>query len=811
MKYPISVYTLENDTREDYNVIAFFSNSMSEKLYTIIESSNPNDQNTVAPFIVNRMVEQELELVTDDLDKDIVSEYCKINLEDRIIDFSYSKNLLFRASLDLDALEIIEACQGNPIQEMLDQKESLDIDNLIRHIDEQIIELSLSELNENNPESTTDFFENCINVKKYDLWLNEKIEAAKDKISNFKTSNNFLQVLNLLKAFQTLITLISETNKEIQRLEDILVDLIRFSDKDLDLNKILVNESIQAFLSEHETKSLYRTVVLRTKDRFSPRVVNEVANYFYKEKIYNKAVELFNSLPKRYNSTSEDINLVETYNSIGCCYIGMLRFDDAYKAFKQAIKLDSSYAAAYNNWAYSLAVECDFLPKGTLRDEKLNEALRHINRAIQHKNDEVSFYSNKACIEYELKSFFAVIEDYNDATNVSHNYEALETILTLKIYSQVELYCTKKRSLEFTDLLDDLETIYKNSVGSDKYLFQALKVYHNIKNQMANVNEICLNLLVFEFIVNKLISTLAIKGLEQHIYFYTNLSNLQMLLEDDSFRQPIFCVNHMNDPNEGQELYKTLLQQIDKKELIQDVFKKTKNANAQTQRQEICVEFTFLKAFTENDDSLPMWIHYGDQGKGCCIKVTPHFFYNFENTSDTEDRSLGKKPFDDQYRLYKVLYIKDGRLLNNTDSETVKLYDDFVTSFSELCSKYLGYTDQLKSIVSESVQKIISSIIYLFKNTDYQYEKEMRIILQRSVSDLERKDIDIQLTKPTKDNPIPRTFIYTKKPLIIDEIILGPKLNDIDNLIPYITMRLLKMHDYQEENIHITKSLIEYR
>lgn len=813
MSYIISVYKIDDSSKIECNVIAFFQNAISMNHYVIVEFHDNEGENIILPFIVdNNKAEQELQLLTEDIDKQIVIQYCKENLGNKNINFTYSENVKFLAILDLKSMRLIDTYHRIPIQEMLDQKNALDVDKAIRQIDKKIIELSLDELNEIKPESATEFIKNCIDISRYDLWLNKKIEDAKSKISNFSHPDEFIHILEQLKAFQTLINLLSGPSKEKHMIEDALIDFIGCSGgNELDLKKILDNDVMQSFLSEHERKTMYRTIVLRANNKFTPKTVNAVANYFYKENDFSKAIILFNSLVERYQTNSEGIDLVETYNSIGCCYVGMMMFDDAYKAFEKTIKIDSNYAVAYNNWAYALAVECDVIPKDSSRDEKLNTALRYINRAIQHKNDDVAFYSNKACIEYELNSFQAVIEDYNDASSVSSNYKDLETILTLKLFSKIELYYTKKQTLEFNDLLNDLEIIFKNNTGKNKYLFQALDVYHKIRSDIENADEVCLNLLVFEFIVNKLMASLAIRDLNQEIYFYTSLSSLQKLLADDEFKQPIFCANHMNDPNEGQELYKTFLGQIDKKELIQDVFQKTEASCIQHQRQKLNVEFTFLKAFTENDDSLPMWIHYGDKGAGCCVKVNPRFFSNFKNDSDSEEKNLGKNPFDDEYRLYRVLYLKDGALPDNTDLEIKELYNSFINLFKELCSQYAGYPSHLKNIVSNSVVKIINSVIYLFKNIDYQYEKEMRIVLRRSASDFERDDIDIQVTNSTEKAPVPKVFIYAKKPLEIEEVILGPKTSEIDDIIPYITMRLLRMNNYQEEKVYITKSLIKYR
>lgn len=809
----ISVYAIEEGDKKECNVVAFFRNAMTKKRYVIVECPSDQNSNTIIPFWVNDdAAEQELQFIEDDIDKNIIEEYCKNASADKSISFSFSKNIKFYANLDLKKIICQEQIERLQLQKILSKSDFLNADNAIREIYRKNIKISLDQINENQPKSITAFIKECINAKKYDLWLNKKIEEAKNKIFKFSNSDNFLPFFSQLKALQLLIELLSKPIKEKRTIEDAIVALLECIDKDiLNINVILNNESIATFFSESEREKMYGEIVFRADGKFDLKKVNAVADYFYKENDFNKAVKLFIKVSERYVPEQDRVNIVEVYNSIGCCYVGLMMFDDSYGAFKKAIDIKPDYAAAYNNWAYALMTECDGIPKDNIRRKKLYEALRRINQAIQHENDEVSFYSNKAYIEYELKNFQAVIEDYDDAIKVSSNYKDLETILKLKIYSEIELHYSEAETLYFADFIDDLETIYNNRSGSNKYLFQALEVFYKIKDYVQNADEICMKLMVFEFIVNELMAELAIGNLNQKIFFYTSLTKLQRLLADDEFKQPIFCASHMNDPNEGQELLKAFLKNTDNKELLQDIFNKTEDIATEEKRQKLCTEFTFFKAYTENGDSLPMWIHYGDEGRGCCIKVNPRFFTNFENESDTEEKNLGSKPFNDEYRLYRVVYLRDGELSTDVEPEIKNLYDNFIDLFKELCLQYANYEHRIKSAVRGSVQIILSNIIYLFKNADYQYEKEMRVVLRRSLSDFEREDIDIQTTNPTEHNPIPKVFIYAKRPLKIEEVILGPKLLETDNIIPYITMRLLKMHNYQNEQINITRSLIEYR
>lgn len=811
----ISVYTIEEGEKRECNVIAFFRNAESKKRYVIIVS--PNDNNTVIPFWVNDYAaEQELHFLEDDKDKNIIARFCENELEERSISFSYPNNIRFYAILDLEIIKFLDRVREMQLQEMLFPRKFFKIDenngksNEKNDVDN--VKISLNKININEPQSISEFIKNCINVSRYDQWINKEIEEVKNKISKFHNSDVSSSFFKQLNALQDLIELLSKPIKEKRAVVDALVNLFELVNKDeLNINAILMNKSMADLYSESERKEMYGEIVFRVNEKFDFETVNTAANYFYEKNDFKKAVKLFVLLTERDGSKTNNNDIVELYNSIGCCYVGLMRFDDSYQAFRKAIEMNSNYAYAYNNWAYALMKECEVIPKDSVRETKLQEALRRINQAIQHNNKDVGFYSNKACIEYDRKSFQDVIEDFEDARKISSNFKDLETMLILKINSKIELYYLKKETLSFSDFIDDLEEIYKKKIGGDKFLYQALEVYYNIKNFVDNADEVCFRILVLEFIVNKLMSALEIQSLDQGIYFYTKLSSLQSFLADDKFRQPIFCADHMNDPNEGQELIRAFLQKIDSKVLIQDLFDKSEDFDANKRRQKLHAKYIFLKAFTENDDSLPMWIHYGDEGKGCCVKINPRFFGDFKSDFDTEEKNLGIKSFDDEYKLYRVLYLKNGKLSPDIDAEIRQLYNDFIEIFNELCSQYEEYSRQLKDAVKDPILKIISKIMYLFKNSDYQYEKEMRIVLQRSLSDLEREDIDIQTTSPTESNPIPKVFIYTKKPLEIEEIILGPKLSETNNIIPYVTMRLLKMNKYRNEPVNITKSSIKYR
>ena len=92
---------------------------------------------------------------------------------------------------------------------------------------------------------------------------------------------------------------------------------------------------------------------------------------------------------------------------------------------------------------------------------------------------------------------------------------------------------------------------------------------------------------------------------------------------------------------------------------------------------------------------------------------------------------------------------------------------------------------------------LIDDIRYLFKDADYSYENEYRII-----KSYEGKEDEI-ITCDSSNSVIPGIYTYIEKELKYSKIKLGPKCDDIDFVAPYIK--------HVDRNIEVTKSQISYR
>lgn len=99
---------------------------------------------------------------------------------------------------------------------------------------------------------------------------------------------------------------------------------------------------------------------------------------------------------------------------------------------------------------------------------------------------------------------------------------------------------------------------------------------------------------------------------------------------------------------------------------------------------------------------------------------------------------------------------------------------------------------------------LISQILYVFKHESYKHENEARLIENRtyeaSVDDLE-----------VIPGNVPKVFVYDNQQTYIEEIILGARVKNPEDYIPYIYKQGKKMWEGSEKQIKITQSSIQYR
>ena len=417
----------------------------------------------------------------------------------------------------------------------------------------------------------------------------------------------------------------------------------------------------------------------------------------------------------------------------------------------------------------------------TLPEEiKENKGVKYAllrNDRITKSEDIIDFNRELECIDPELN-----VGNYLSSEKITDYFLTLLNDERVEVLKQVIEFLVEKSNFNYDLLKKLIEHCIKNSSKD------TCKVYYNTLLSLVkkkNYEQLVSELETIEIgelneisdSVNKIKNKLKYKQVDKNFVHYTSLSTLKFLLyksdneknvsnkSDENKNYPKLRLSNarqMNDPNEGY----TFLNLIGIKE--NDLPKTDYDTSP-----------FFFASMTQNengqklDDSLPMWKQYGDDARGISLTYHKEYIENLLN---------------DGIEIYKVCYNYDD------DKELKKEIKKMKSVFNKL--KKYG-KDKEKEAIFLSALNLIDDIRYLFKDVDYSYENEYRIIIS-----YEGKE-DVIFTSESSNSVIPGLYAYIDKELKYSKIKLGPKCDDIDFVAPYIK--------FIDRNIEVTKSQISYR
>lgn len=256
---------------------------------------------------------------------------------------------------------------------------------------------------------------------------------------------------------------------------------------------------------------------------------------------------------------------------------------------------------------------------------------------------------------------------------------------------------------------------------------------------------------------------------------YTSLETIKILIKknkDEAAYLRLTNGRQMNDPLEG-------------KLLIDYILDKNKNLGKNNNSKNWKPTFWYLSSATTELDSLPMWKQYGEDAKGGML------VYNRKYLEDIMEQGV---------EIYKVAYIDIKKDESGRDKIKVLNTNNIdVTNLQDAIDALRETIENLKEDVNEKdYMPLLSNTAILFKKSDYAYENEYRIVVNRAYNEDKIEE---------QDNPnyiFPFLYTYLKdKELKYSKLILGPKAIDIDYIAPYI--------NYCDKDIEIEKSSISYR
>lgn len=298
---------------------------------------------------------------------------------------------------------------------------------------------------------------------------------------------------------------------------------------------------------------------------------------------------------------------------------------------------------------------------------------------------------------------------------------------------------------------------------------------------------------------------------EQCLVHYTKMGTLKILLDKEK-KSPMRINNcgYMNDIFEGTVFINSI------KTIYIEKINKGENGSATNKNLSIYKQFIskyfpqtqrqsdnmipigsniYIMSLSDNKDSFPMWSIYSENESGCNIEFPVDFFDVLGKL--TEDETL--KPYlmsnykDTDYPVYKVQYLKDNQdnsLKNN------KSFTDMIDEWEKL-DEYItnnwGNKTEI-NVIYEFIADRLNEIRFLFKDSNYEYENEYRIVYTA------KQYMDKQKQEESIDNSTvhPRVYVNLNRRIENINVRLGSKISDhsVDKYVTWLmhTGRVTKVN-----------------
>jgi tetratricopeptide (TPR) repeat protein len=495
---------------------------------------------------------------------------------------------------------------------------------------------------------------------------------------------------------------------------------------------------------------------LSIDDNFFEALVNRGYSYYYLKE-YDEAISDFSLAISKNNKNSD------FYLKRGKANYESKRFSEALKDFDHAIFLDETDSTSYN-WR-----GCTWFANG-----KFQKAQKDYFKAIELDPEESAPYYNIGLIKFNQKKYSEAIEYFTASierrTNATNAYRL-----------RAEAH---QNTGDYIEAIKDYETYLK--LGKDVSDFWFKKIQTQINELRKKIDNLWYD--EIDRIVDEIKQILLFENV--CLTHFTSLSATKaMILDESLFR--LSEGNYLNDTSEGRELFKYL------------VFS-TVESNDKDTIAEVYVERPFIGSFvsdTKHDD-LTLWRMYGKEAqaeaKGCALTINRELFIkNLESKLNPEDFEEGSDMQREQtFTFYKVAY---------KEKNGFKIPDSSVSQGKRLnmiMVKLKKKVDLLDRDQKIAVTKLLNDIAYLFKSGDYQYENEVRLVVQGVGF---KKEI-------LKDCSPPRVFIELINLLpVLHKITLGPKVERADEWAAAFNYQIDEVVPFKSPKVEIVISRLPFK
>ena len=562
-------------------------------------------------------------------------------------------------------------------------------------------------------------------------------------------------------------------------------------------------------------------------------IYNNIATVYQGMDRVDDALEIYCTIIKMDNKMLKDDtpNIATTYSNIASIYMQKKEYDKALSAYHKALMIlqeifkegHPSIAAIYSNIAF------------VYRElEKYAEALEYNYQALiiderilgSEHPDTATLYNNIAEI-YDLQGKYEeAISLYKRVLKVYEIVMGKEHPITANIYNKIAFIYQKQANYEMSlsfykkameiqqkaDLLNRNEVVSNNIniINSDNTMtnitnlsekipysdraretieLKAIEVLKLLKQQKEDDYKL-FNKHYSELI--RLVRTIKKELVYNNdtgtdICHYSKLSTLKFIIKEEKKEpRPRFRISniaYLNDPSEGNIILQ-VLKKYSKSEVLNVLFG---TVNEENKLSQVPFSNVFIGSFSTAKNKLPMWTLYGDDSKGCCLVFDDNFF-DKENII-VEEKSKEERILSQDLTLYKVKYV---------DIDNIK-ESDIIIDYLRNVTQLLDEIDNIivkYEFVKMWVLSLLDEIRFLFKDCDYDYENEVRIIIYAEES-------EIKVDDGTNSLNIPKLYVDLQRKLMYKEIILGSKIDKPMEVAPFL------LHSGMVKNV--LKSGIQYQ
>ncbi|WP_018622290.1 tetratricopeptide repeat protein [Spirosoma luteum] len=497
--------------------------------------------------------------------------------------------------------------------------------------------------------------------------------------------------------------------------------------------------------------------------RIDPNYVkayNNRGNAWSEEKEYDKAIADYT------DAIRIDPNYASTRYNRGVVWSLKEEYDKAIVDYTDAIRIDPNFAIAYNNRGLAWSEKKEY-----------SKALSDYTDAIRIDPNSIIIYFNRGLTWAEMKEYDKAIEDYTNAIRIDPNYANAYGSRGL-VWAQKKEY--DKAIVDYTDAIR-IDPNYINAYGNrgnawaeKKEYNMALADYNHFITLSDNPDnyyrQVTLDKIEqlrkkienawyddLDGIINEIKDLLLFDS--PCLTHYTSLSGARaIILDNKPFR--LSEGSFLNDTSEGRELFNYLS------------FETTKRTADETMA-ELFVERPFIGSFVAESkhNDLTLWRMYGKEAqaeaKGCALTIYRTSFIDSlkKKIRSTDKEAEVQSQSEEQFTFYNVAYLSKNRFIvpGKSDPDENKLN----ILMSELKDKAIELNDDQKI----SVVKLLNEIAYLFKSSEYQYENEVRLVVQ-----------GVGFTKKIKkEGNAPKVYIELVDIIpALNKITLGPKVERAD-------------------------------